>query len=236
MGHLSERYTHEQREAAALAYLDHGMRPARLVRDALKAGKLTYNGEPVPAVDMPESTILTNVTRLKNRRAGQVQSELAKQPARDAAEALKRALAAMTEQEINHERRRKIGKRDPERIRQLARAAREIAAIPDRADPNPRTPGKRDPETGALSNGGATSGGLAGAILSAHGQGPQRTRSNAGQTAAPETPSREKATTETEAHAQRASEADHDQTQDGDGVPGSWASEQASALVGALEP
>jgi hypothetical protein len=149
---------------------------------------------------------------------------------------LKRALAAMTEQEINHERRRKIGKRDPERIRQLARAAREIAGIPDRADPNPRTPGKRDPETGRMDNGGATSGGLAGAILSAHGQGPQRTRSNAGQTAAPETPSSSKAHVETHTQAQQASETTSAQGTEGEGVPGSWASEQASALVGALEP
>jgi hypothetical protein len=198
MGHLAERYSHAQREGAALAYLDHGMRPARLVREAMRAGRLTYDGEPVPACDMPESTILTNVTRLKNRRAGKVQSELAQLPARDAAEALKRALAAMTEQEIRALQRQKIGKRDPERIRQLARAAREIAAIPDRADPATVKPGEKIPGTQQTA-GGKTTGGLAGAILAAAGQ--TRPRGNAREVPAPDVPTSSTTTMSTAAMA-----------------------------------
>jgi hypothetical protein len=233
VGIFDQKYTAAQREAAAIAYVDLGMRPAARVVAAAAAGALRLGEEPVPACDMPEATVRDLARELRNRRAGKVKSETAAMPARDAAEALKRALAAMTEQEIAAERRKRIGKRDPERIRQLARAAREIAAIPDRADPNPRTPGRRDPETGGMTNGGATSGGLAGAILSAHGQGPQRTRGNAGEVTAPETPSREKATTEKATHAQQASEASTQEGSGEGGVPGSWASEQASTVLGA---
>jgi hypothetical protein len=236
VGNFDPKYTAAQREAAAIAYVDLGMRPAARVVAAAKAGTLRLGDEPVPACEMPEATVRDLARELRNRRAGKVKSETAAMPARDAAEALKRNLAAMCEQEIAAESRRRVGKRDPERIRQLARAAREIAAIPDRADPNPRTPGRRDPETGAMSNGGATVGGLAGTILKAHGQGPQRTRGNAGQTAAPETPSSSKAHVETHTQAQQASETTSAQGTEGEGVPGSWASEQASALVGALEP
>jgi hypothetical protein len=227
MGHLAERYSHAQREGAALAYLDHGMRPARLVREALAAGRLTYDGEPVPACDMPESTILTNVTRLKNRRAGKVQSELAQLPARDAAEALKRALAAMTEQEIRALQRQKIGKRDPERIRQLARAAREIAAIPDRADPATVKPGEKIPGTQQTA-GGKTTGGLAGAILAAAGQ--TRPRGNAREVPAPDVPTYSR--DEGQGHGVRtpAHEQHHDHEHSSDGEPGSWASDQVGAI------
>jgi hypothetical protein len=175
MGAFAAKYTADQREAVAIAYVDLGMRPARRVCEAAAADALRLNGEPVGTFTIPETSVLDLARKLRQRRAGQVSSELAKAPARDAAEALKRALANMTEQEIRAEQRKRIGKRDPEKIRQLARAAREIAQIPDRADPKPNRIGEKIPGTQDVA-GGKTRGGLAGAILQAASPAFQRAR------------------------------------------------------------
>jgi hypothetical protein len=54
-----------------------------------------------------------------------------------------------------------------EEIRQVARAAREIASLPGLDDPAPVAPGLRTPGTGHKDS-GMTRGGLAGMILAAH--------------------------------------------------------------------
>jgi hypothetical protein len=68
----------------------------------------------------------------------------------------------MIDLELATEERKRNGKRDLERIRQLGRAAREAAALPELNGPRPRAPdaqkgGNRTP-----------TGGLGGAILKAH--------------------------------------------------------------------
>ncbi len=161
-----EKYTHEQREAVAQAFIDRGIRPATRVVDQAKAGELTYNGRKLEPFDIPEATVRDCARKLRQRRAGEVKSKLIGEP--DAVQQLKNRLLAMVEAEITAEQRKKDGKRDGEHLRQLARALREAAAIPDRTAPKPKAPGSN---AGGEREGGDTSGGLAGDIMRAAGLG-----------------------------------------------------------------
>jgi hypothetical protein len=78
-------------------------------------------------------------------------------------ESVRIRLIRMIDLELATEERKRNGKRDLERIRQLGRAAREAAALPELNGPRPPSPGSK----AAGSN--PTSGGLGGAILKAHG-------------------------------------------------------------------
>lgn len=166
MGKFAEIYTHEQREAAARAYVDLGVKPAHVVSAKAAAGELEYNGRKLDAFTMPAATVRDCARVMRKRRAGELASKAIDEP--DAVYQLKRRLLSMTEAEITVEERKKEGTRDGERIRQLARALREAAAIPEKGEPRRPVPGQRDPKTGEH-DGGRTDGGLAGAIKKAAG-------------------------------------------------------------------
>jgi hypothetical protein len=68
----------------------------------------------------------------------------------------------MIDGEMAVEERKRPGNRDPERIRQLARAALEAARLPGPTDPRPSSPATRDAE--GKRTGGAH-GGLAGPLM-----------------------------------------------------------------------
>lgn len=160
-----EKYTPAQREAAALAYEDRKVRPARRVSELAAAGALEHNGQPLAPFKMPVNTVRDLVRDLRKRRAGLKSSELAKQPPRDAVEALRRRLVNLADRELAHEEKRKPGDVEPEKLRQLVRVVRELAALPGPADPRPPAPGQRQ---NGQRNGAETKGGLAGDILAAH--------------------------------------------------------------------
>jgi hypothetical protein len=166
MGKFAEVYTHEQREAAAIAFLDLGIRPAGRVVDMAAAGTLKHNGKPLEPFKMPEATVRDCARVVKKRRAGELASKVADDP--DAVQILKKRLLSMADLEIAAEERKKDGDRDHEKMRQLARALREAAAIPDKGQPRPKPPGSN---LGGEREGGDTSGGLAGPILKAAGMG-----------------------------------------------------------------
>ncbi len=164
MGKFAEVYTHEQREAAAIAYLDLGVKPASRVVEKAKAGTLEYNGRPLDPFTIPEATVRDCARVVRKRRAGELTSKLVENP--DAVQILKRRLLSMADAEIATEERKRDGERDHVRMRDIARALREAAAIPDRGQPRPKQPGAGH---SAEREGGPTKTGLAGDILKAAG-------------------------------------------------------------------
>lgn len=165
-GAFEEVYTDAQREAMATAYVDRGIKPARLVVELAERGELVDGLEPF-TVHGRENTVRDCARKLRDRRAGRLASEAARQPPRDAIEALRRRLVSAIEHELTaiEREQRKAGKDagsvDPERLRQLARAVREAALIPE---PGKVAPAAKPPaEQGKRSN--VTRGGLAGRIL-----------------------------------------------------------------------
>jgi hypothetical protein len=99
----------------------------------------------------------------RRARAGRVKNPIASMPGRDAVELLRGRLLAASEAMLRKQENKSPEARDPEMLRQIARAVREAAAIPDRNDPRPSKPGQRDPRTGEH-NGTHTTGGLAAQI------------------------------------------------------------------------
>lgn len=158
------KYSDAQRLAAAHAVEDLGLTPAEAVA-AASAGRLTYDGKQLPAFDMPRTSAATYARRLRERRLGEATGDMAQQPPRDAVETLRKRLVNLADRELGALERSKTGSVDPERLRQTARAVREIAALPGPTDPTPAAPGAR---TNGEQHGGQTRGGLAGPLLKDH--------------------------------------------------------------------
>jgi hypothetical protein len=163
MPHIAAKYSVEERDAMGVGMVDRGM-SAHEVKAAAEAGLLERSdGTRLPPFDPPVSSIRAYARVVRKRRAGKASSEAAKLPPRDAVESVRIRLIRMIDLELATEERKRNGKRDLERIRQLGRAAREAAALPELNGPRPPSPGSK----AAGSN--PTSGGLGGAILKAHG-------------------------------------------------------------------
>ena len=94
---------------------------------------------------MPVNTVRDCARKLKARRAGKLKSDAAMLPARDAVEALRRRLVSLADREMRVAERQKRGTVQPETLRQIARAVREIAAIPGIDDARPIHPGSTTP-------------------------------------------------------------------------------------------
>jgi hypothetical protein len=222
------KYTDQEREALGVAVVDRGIPPARVVELAA-AGELTLDGARLEPFETNVHTVRDRAAKLKKRRAGAQRSELEKTNPRDALEQLRVRLVRLADRELAAEERKKAGTCDPERIRQLARAGREIAAIPDRTAPAPVAPGQKVPGAGNVVNGGATRGGMAGAILkAARGTQPARVETQG------ETPAQD-AHTEAGMHGGRqdgAQPSTHEQSNEQDDGPGGWARAQVAALAG----
>lgn len=163
--------TAAQRAAVAAAYLD-GMRPARRVREAAERGEL--GGLAPFTVDSAQPDKLV---RLWAKREGEQRDRdrdhFASQLApRDAVELARRDLAVLVHDGIAGLKRQRVDDRDPERIRQYARATRELAGIPaPRDDVATHAPGSAKDDDGRQGE-GSTRTGPAGTLLAGHrGQG-----------------------------------------------------------------
>jgi hypothetical protein len=162
-------YTDDQRDAIAHAYEDRRIRPARRVVELAAAGELEINDRTLEPFTCSQNTVRDFAAKLRKRRAGEISSQLAKAAPRDAIESLRRRLVNAADAELAAiEKRQKNGKSVPgEELRQVARAVREIAAIPGPNDARPAAPGARvnGERDGAETKAGQ---GLAGKILHAH--------------------------------------------------------------------
>lgn len=224
----AERYTAEQREALGVAVVDRKIPPKRVVELAA-AGELTLDGARLEPFETNVHTIRDRARILRKRRAGEQKTELEKTNPRDALEQLRVRLVRLADREIAAEERKRAGTSDPERIRQLARAGREIAAIPDRTEPTPPAPGaKRNGQR----DGAETTGGMAGAILKA-ARSPSTARVETRETGR-ETPARDVQHRHgQDGDGQDGAQPDAEQPSNGDtDAPGAWARAQAERLAG----
>lgn len=161
-------YSDEQREAVEHWLLDRGATVPRVVQMADAGELLHQNGKRLARFKLNAHTARDMKRRAAARRAGKVTADLAKMPPRDALEALRRRLVNASDTLLSDwekQAKRDPKSADPERLRQIARAAREIAALPG--------PGEgRTPKPGAKVNGerqsGETQGGIGAAILAEH--------------------------------------------------------------------
>jgi hypothetical protein len=173
MPHIQTRWTPEEKEAIGLALVDGGMTAKEAVNAAAE-GLLRAHGQILPPFGpMPPATALDCARKLRLRRAGRAAGQIDKLPVRDVVEGVRLALARMLHGEITAMERTKPGKRDVERIRQLARAARELQALVDKDAPAPPSPGA------APRQNHRETGGLGGAILKAHRTTGQRVETQA---------------------------------------------------------
>lgn len=162
---LPTKYTRDQREAVADAYNDRGIRPARKVVALARAGELRLNGELLAPFDMAETSVRSFAAEARKRRAGRGRSALQDVPHRDAIDSLRRRFIACADAMLGELEVKKPVNRDPERLRQIIRVAREAAALPATPTETAVKPGET---VRGKHHGGATRGGLAGDLMRAH--------------------------------------------------------------------
>jgi hypothetical protein len=158
-------YTPAQREAVVYNVSSLGlsrMRTAQLAADGLLEHP---SGATLQTFNIPVATVRTIVRRerLRRERRNAELSLLLLEP-RDAAELLRRRLIGaidgeLTRMEIEQSQGDAVS---GEQLRQVARALRELAALPDAADPRPPAPGTM---VDGVRVGGRTRGGIAGAAI-----------------------------------------------------------------------
>lgn len=210
MGNFQRKWTPEQHEAMASARLDRRMTYKRITELA-RAGELSApDGGKLEPFAPPLSTVASIARDAKKRRMGEQVSELAQLPHRDAIDALRRRFLSACDAMLKDWEKMPAAKRDPERLRQIVRCAREAQALPDRAEPAKPAPGQK---TNGDVQGATTQGGLGGSLLAAHRQ--------QGSTAPDATSKHEE--TQERTDAERSSSAAEEQEGQEDGSPGSFA-------------
>ncbi len=169
MSPFAQRYTEQQREALAVAFVDERIRPAQRVAELAASGKLKVGEQRVEPFEANADSVRHFARVLRKRRTAVERSELLTASPQRAVEVLRRALITVTEFELRRIERQQADPAAPpvpgETLRQLARAVREIAALPGPADERPPAPGeKRD----GVRVGGETRGGLAARAIALH--------------------------------------------------------------------
>lgn len=218
MGQFAQKYSRDQKDACATAYVDRRL-TAREVQNLARDGHLTLNGQQLEPFEIALAMIYDSGKRLRRQRKGELATGLTDVPHEDAIESLRKRLVSMVDKELARlERAQPKGRLDIEYTRQLARAMREIKALGGPGERPPK-PGQRDPKTQQHAD-GHTVGGLAGQIISSAG------RSNEAETA-PERPSPQH--TQAETRAEEPSTAEPTDQTNGQTEPGS--SRRAAVLT-----
>lgn len=168
---FERKYTPREREAIELAWGDSAIRPAGRIVELARRGELRdRHGESCEPFAVPASAVRSIGARYLRRRRARA-AELAPAPA-DALEDLRRRLLVALEGELERVERsiesRRAGGRLPrvpiaESVRAIARAARELAALP--------APGEPAPAGGRAQGGSLSQRGLAAAIVRANASG-----------------------------------------------------------------
>ncbi len=166
---LASKYTQWQREAVAASYTLTDSTAGRVVQLAA-GGELEHpSGARLGPFEVPENTVRSIARRERIRRAAALAAvPLVDRSPSDAVERLRQRLivgvdAELTRIEIEHSGGRFV---TGEALRQVARAVRELAAIPGPTDPRPPAPGAK---RSGVRYGSETRGGLAGKIMAASG-------------------------------------------------------------------
>jgi hypothetical protein len=162
---FERKYSVDEKEAVIYAYLDRRIRPLRAIVDLAARGELiTRDGRQVRPFQLNPNTVKSWLQVAKRKRQGTIRGAAFENP-EGTIEALRKRLIALADGELAHLERQRAGKRDPEHMRQIARAVREAAAIPVKGEPRGRAPGEKDQ---GQKESGETTGGMAGSLLRAH--------------------------------------------------------------------
>lgn len=223
MPHLATKYTNEQREALACTYVDSGVRPAGAVADMARRGELVLRGERLDAFETNENTVRHEVLKLRKRRSTAIARGTGGASPRDSIENFRQRLGVVIDRKLHDLELMSPKRVEPAQLQGMARAVKEFAALPGPDDPRPVPPGQKMPGT-QQTNGSRIGGGLAGEIVAA-------ARVSTREPTAPETSS--PSTSGVDAPQRTADEGQSGEQSDASGEPGSWASEQVSALLGA---
>lgn len=167
-GPFDEKLTDDQREAAALRYIDTEDTGREVARKAA-AGELTLRGEPVPAFEIAPSYAAQLGIKMRNKRTGKAATKVADMPHRDAIEVLRRRLVSVGDSVVaalEKQAEKEPTKVDLERLRQAGRVVVELGRIPAATEP------QQSAQTKAADGRrmAPTSGGLAGALVREHRQ------------------------------------------------------------------
>jgi hypothetical protein len=168
MGAPVKRYSRWQREAISATYNLPGV-TARQVVETAAAGLLSHpTGATLGAFDISENTVRTIGRRARAKEATEARAAgLLEITPRDAVERLRQRLVRGIDHELTrieaeqYEGRAVTG----EELRQVARALRELAALPGPNDPRPPAPGMK---VNGRREGGETRGGLTARLRAAH--------------------------------------------------------------------
>jgi hypothetical protein len=170
---FQRKYSDEQRGAIEQAWGDRNIRPARRIATLAAEGELTFDGELVDAFVVSCQTISDIGRRYLRRREKHQQRLIAQQGPKDSVEMVRRRLAIVIDEQLAYVERRQQRNRHHtitgEELRQIGRAARELAALPgpNGEAPLTRKPGAHDPTSKSKPD-GHTRGGLAAQILRAN--------------------------------------------------------------------
>lgn len=141
------RYTPEQKQALAAAYLDRGIRPSAAVLELAEQGELTLGSEKLPPFTVNPKSFQSLMSDERKRRSGRTRKQIVRIAHIDAVEDLRQRYVAVADHEL-----RKIedqqgfrgnkGEIDLERLRQVGRLIREAAALPAQKGDRAKTPPK----------------------------------------------------------------------------------------------
>jgi len=171
MGTFQAVYSDAQRDAVAEAYVDRKLGTAAYVAQLAGEGKLPHGDELLEPFEVSPQYVLDRARYLRKRRRGLTQTGVAAvalaRP-RDAVAMVAARLASMADKEAERlerkQRRGALSAKDLETVRQIARALRELAALPGQDEARPPKPGHGPKEERS----GGTTGGLAASILEEH--------------------------------------------------------------------
>lgn len=127
-------YSDEQREAIRHAFFVRGIENMAQVGRLARAGELILEGRDIAAFPIPDASVRDIINQEKRRRQGKESSALLSKPPGDAVDVLRERLTSV----LDHETARIVrdqGKSprapiDAEQVRKLARAVRELEALP----------------------------------------------------------------------------------------------------------
>ena len=149
MAKWQETYSAAQREAVIRLYEQRDSRGKRVrtagaVSRAAHGGKLSHDGERLAAFEIPETSVRSLARHARRGRAEQLESPLEQVDQRDVGELIRQRLLRGVDAETRRlEKLQKDGKATAgEDWRQLARAARELAALPLPGEARPPVPGR----------------------------------------------------------------------------------------------
>lgn len=150
MAAFQEKYTDQQRDAIRRAGLDLGI-SSRDIAHIAGTGQLELRGIALAPFEIPVGTVYGLIREERKRREGKDHSALVQMPHIDAVELLRRRMVALLDSEtLRMEKDQKTHPKTPidaEHARRMARALREVMAMPPPGRPGTQ-PGKWIPGEG----------------------------------------------------------------------------------------